>query len=132
MTRRILALAAAYLVLSIGYLAGFYLFGHLFAPEAGTGRPPVPFFVAFAISNVLLVTFFAWVERQMGHAVKAGLTIAISQVLLVNVFYVMTGSRSVIAGAASTLITLITWSLVALTYGALSNRPNPKGGRVAG
>lgn len=130
MSRRIVALTAAFIVLSVGYLAGFYFFGHLFAPEAGTGRPPVPFFAAFAISNVLLVGFFAWVAHQMGHAVKAGLTIAISQALLVNVFYVMTGSRSVAAGAASILISLVTWTCVASTYQALLGRPRSMNAQV--
>ena len=120
MHRKMVSLLGAFLVLSVGYLAGFYFFGHLFAPEAGTGRPPVPFFPAFAISNTLLVIFFAWVTQQMGSAFKAALTIAVSQFLLVDVFYVMTGSRSAVAGAASTLVYLYTWPLVALTFQALS------------
>lgn len=54
----------AFVVLSIGYLAGFFLFGHLFASETPPHPPLLPFFAVFAISNALLVAFFAWVARE--------------------------------------------------------------------
>ena len=125
MARRIAALLGAWLCLSAVYMAGFTLFGHLFAPEAGDGRPLVPFFVAFAISNALLILFFAWVAEQMDHALKAALTVAVSQLLLQNVAYVLYGNRTVAAGLASSLVLLVAWSLVAVVYRALSGRREP-------
>ena len=122
MVRKIAPYLAAFIILSVGYMAGFYFFGHLFAAEAGTGRPPVPFFPAFAISNAVLVGFFAWVTRQMGSPWKGALAVAGSQFLLVDFFYVMTGSRSLLAGAASTLVYLYTWPMVAFAFGRLSKR----------
>lgn len=123
MLRRIGSFLGPFVVLSIGYLTGFYFFGHLFASEAGNGRPPVPFFPAFAISNALLVAFFLWVTRQMESPFKAAFAIAGAQFLLVDFVYVMTGSRTVAAGAASTLVMLYTWTLVALTHRAIVGRP---------
>ena len=122
MVRKTLPFLGAFVVLSIGYLAGFFFFGHLFADEAPANPPLLPFFPAFAISNVLLVIFFAWVAREMEHTMNAALSVAIGQILLVNVFYVMTGSRTVIAGAASSLVLLVTWPLVAITFQALQDR----------
>ena len=57
--------------------------------------------LGFVVSMVLLVLFFDWVSRQMGHPMKAALTVAISQMLLVDVDYVLSGKRGLAAGAAS-------------------------------
>lgn len=123
---KIAALAAAWVCLSVVYMMGFIFFGHLYAGEAGAGRPLVPFFVGFAISNALLILFFSWVAEQMDHAVKAGLTVAVSQLLLVNVTYVLGGSRTVVAGISSSLVLLVAWLLVALVYQTLLARRNPR------
>ena len=122
MKRRILALFGAWVCLSVVYLAGFTLFGHLFAAEAPVAPPLLPFFAAFALSNALLVLFFAWVSAQMDHPLKAGITVAVSQLLLVNVFYVLTGGRTVVAGLASSVVLLVTWLLVAVVYQSLLGR----------
>lgn len=116
MGRRVAALVGAWVCLSILYLAGFYFFGHLFSEESLVAPPPVPFFVGFALSNALLILFFAWLVKEMDHPMKAGLAIAVSQLLLVNVTYVLTGSRTLIAGVASSTVLLVTWPLVALVY----------------
>lgn len=116
MGRRVAAFVSAWACLSVLYLAGFFFFGRLFAGESLVAPPPVPFFVGFALSNALLVLFFAWLVEEMDHPVKAGLAIAVSQLLLVNVTYVLTGSRTPVAGAASSAVLLVTWPLVALVY----------------
>lgn len=116
MGRRVVALVGAWACLSVLYLAGFFFFGGLFAGESLVAPPPVPFFVGFFLSNALLILFFAWLAKEMDHPVKAGLAIAVSQLLLVNVTYVLTGSRTPIAGAASSAVLLVTWPLVALVY----------------
>lgn len=122
MMRKVTALAGAWVCLSAAYMLGFILTGHLYAGEAEGGRPLVPFFLGFAISNALLVLFFSWVSEQMDSALKAGLTVAISQLLLVNVTYVLSGSRTVVAGIASSSVLLVSWSLVAVVYQTLSGR----------
>lgn len=124
MVRRFAALLGAWFCLSVLYLAGFALFGSLFAGESLVAPPPVPFFVGFAISNALLVFFFAWLAKEMGRPVKAGLVIAVSQLLLVNVTYVLSGSRTPMAGVASSAVLLVTWPVVALVFAKILGRPN--------
>lgn len=119
MKRRILALIGAWVCLSIVYMAGFMLFGPLFADEALVAPPLVPFFFGFALSNTLFVLFFAWVSEQMDHVLKAAITVAVSQLLLVNVNYVLTGGRTVVAGIASSVVLLVAWPLVAVVYQSL-------------
>ena len=120
--RKLVALVGAWVCLSVAYLVGFALTGHLYAGEAAATQPLVPFFVGFAISNGLLVAFFSWVTDEMDSAMKAGLTIAVSQLLLVNVTYVFSGSRTISAGIASSMVLLISWPLVAFVYSALLGR----------
>ncbi len=122
MKRKIPALIGAWLTLSIVYMIAGFSFGHLFANEAPTSEPLVLPIVGFAISNVLLVLFFSWVAEQMGHPVKAALTVAISQLLLVNVDYVLGGSRGVRAGAVSSIVLVVAWSLVGVVYQTLLRR----------
>ena len=116
MKRRIFALVGAWVCLSVVYMAGFMLFGHLFSGEALVAEPLLPFLVGFALSNALLVLFYAWVAEQMNHPLKAAVTVAVSQLLLVNVSYVLTGSRTVVAGVASSVVLLVAWPLVAVVY----------------
>lgn len=123
MKRRIAALMGGWLTLSVVYMTAFSLFGHLFASEAGAGTPLVPFIVGFAFSNALLVLFYSWVATQMGHAIKAALAVAVPQLLLVNVSYVLSGSRTVIAGVVSSIVLLVAWPLVGVVYQSILGRP---------
>jgi hypothetical protein len=58
----------------------------------------------------------------MGHAVKAALTVAISQLLLVNVDYVLGGSRGITAGIVSSIVLLVAWGSVGVVYQTLLMR----------
>lgn len=123
MIRKIPALVGAFVTLSVIYMiAGLVLFdgSDIFGPSP-TG-PLVPPVVGFVISNGLYVLFYSWVVEQMGHPVKAALTVAVSQLLLVDVDYVLGGERTVAGGAASAVALLVAWSLVGLVYQALSER----------
>ena len=84
------------MTLSVVYMIAGFSFGHMFAAEAPNREPLVLPIVGFAISNGLYGLFFSWVAEQMGHPVKAALTVAISQLLLVDVDYVLSGDRGVV------------------------------------
>ena len=116
LTGAFVTLSSVYMIAAFVFLEGSEIFG---ASEEGPLVVPV---VGFAISNVLLVLFYSWVARQMDHAVKAALAIAISQALLVNVSYVLDGNRTVLGGLVSTVVLLVAWTLVGLVYGRLSRR----------
>lgn len=120
--RRVPALIGAWVTLSVVYTIAGFSFGHLFANEGSASDPLVLPIVGFAISNALLVLFFSWVADQMGHAVKAALTVAISQLLLVNVDYVLGGSRGITAGIVSSIVLLVAWGSVGVVYQTLLMR----------
>ena len=116
--RKIPALIGAFLTLSVVYAVAGFAWGELLA-EGAPREPPVLPIVGFAISNGLYVLFFSWVAEQMDHALKAALTVAISQLLLVDVRYVLDGSRGVTSAAVSAAVLVVAWSLVGVVYQGL-------------
>ena len=47
--------------------------------------------------------------------------IAVSQILLVDVYYVLNGTRGIAAGGASAVLLLVSWALIGTIYGKLSD-----------
>ena len=124
MTRRVLAVLSAFLVVStLQFVGVLYVYRPLALIEPA-GEPLVPRALGFALSMALLVLFFDWVSGQMRHSFKAAMTIAISQLLLVDVDYVLSGDRTVAAGAASALVLLVSWGAAGLVHGRVIAR-NP-------
>ena len=114
---------AALLTLAVCYFLGVvFFFGPIAEADAPTG-PLVPQGVGFAASIVLYIALFVWVTEQMGHALKAALTIATAQFLLVNVDNVLTGKRGLETAAASTVLLFVSWTVVGLVYQRL-RRPS--------
>ena len=120
---RLLALIAAFATLSASYFIGVsYFYGPI--AEADTpGEPLLPMAAAFFVSILLYVLLFAWLSEQTRSPIKAALAIAIAQLLLVDVDYVLSGDRGVAAGGASALLLLVSWGLVGLVYQGLSRGP---------
>jgi hypothetical protein len=114
--RRALGVLGVFLVVSTLQFVGVqYIYRPLVLTEP-VGQPLVPRALGFALSMALLALFFDWVSRQMRHPVKAAMTVAISQILLVDVDYVLSGERTVAAGAASALVLLVSWGAAGLVY----------------
>lgn len=123
MIRRLPALIGAFLTLSVIYMIAGFVFldgAHIF--DASSTGPLVLPVIGFAISNGLYVLFYSWVVEQVGQPVKAALIVAISQLLLVDVDYVLGGQRSVVGGIVSALVLLVAWTMVGLVYEVLSTR----------
>jgi len=117
LTRRVLALLGAFVVVSaLQFVGVLYVYKPLVI-VAPAGEPLVPRALGFVLSMALLVLFFDWVSGHMRHPFKAAMTVAISQVLLVDVDYVLSGERTVAAGAASALVLLVSWGVAGLVYG---------------
>ena len=111
-----LAALCAFAALASTYFVGVIFF---FAPVAEADNPSgplIPMGLAFIISIALYIALFVWVTEQMGHALKAGLTIALAQFLLVNVDNVLTGKRGLATAAASTVLLFVSWTVVGLVY----------------
>lgn len=119
MRGRMVAIATAFVALSMVQFLGVTFFYGPIASAPPTGEPLIPRGLGFAISTLLLVLFFDWVNQQMAAPIKAAMTIAISQMLLVDVDYVLSGDRTVAAGAASAVLLLMSWGLVGFLYRAV-------------
>jgi hypothetical protein len=117
------ALVTSYVVFYVGIT---YFFGPAMASDAPAG-PMMAGWLSLAVVSLLLVLFYDWVNQQVGNPVKSGLIVAISQILLVDVYYVMNGTRGVTAAAYSVILLLVGWSVVGVVYGKLSNGPAADG-----
>ena len=109
-------------------LAGVaWFFGPILANDMPMGAV-VPGWVALFVAYVLYILFFDWAARVVGHPLRAALIIAVSQVLLVDVYYVLTGARGVVAAVASAVLILAGWTLVGTVYDRLSPAQASAGG----
>lgn len=86
MAERIRPVLGAYLTLSGLYLVGVIFFYGPIAAEDVPGAPLLPRLLGFLISTVLYVALFVWARREMGNPLKAALAVALSQLLLVDVY----------------------------------------------
>lgn len=106
-------------------LASFYLVGVLafFGPIAAADRPGpplVPRAAGFLVACALYIFLFAWLVRVTRSPMKAALAIALSQLLLVDVDYLLSGERGFAAAVASAVLLLVSWSATGWVYGRLS------------
>lgn len=123
------ALVAAYIIF---YLGVTYFFGPILANDAPAAAM-MPDWASLAVGSVLLILFFDWVNVSVGNPVRSGLIVALSQILLVDVLYVMNGTRGIAAGAASAAVLIVGWTVVGIVYGKLSGgAPAGAGEQTAG
>ncbi len=123
------ALVAAYIIF---YLGVTYFFGPILANDAPAAAM-MPDWASLAVGSVLLILFFDWVNVSVGNPVRSGLIVALSQILLVDVLYVMNGTRGITAGAASAAVLIVGWTVIGIVYGKLSGgAPAGAGAQTAG
>ncbi len=120
------ALIAAYIIF---YLGVTYFFGPIMANDAPAGAM-MPGWLSLAIVSVLLVLFFDWVNVSVGNPVRSGLIVAIAQILLVDVYYVLNGTRGIAAAGASVVLLLVGWVAVGMVYGQLSGGQSADAGEA--
>lgn len=110
----------AFLTLAVLYFVGVIF---LLDPVAAASPPPWPLLpmpLAFAASTTAYILFFDWVAQRLGDPIRAALIIAVSQLLLVDVDYVLSGKRGLAEAAASATILIVSWTLVGIVYDKLS------------
>ena len=123
------ALVTAYIIF---YLSVTYFFGPILANDAPAG-PMMPAWASLAVTSVFLILLYDWVNVSVGSPVRSGLIVALSQILLVDVFYVMNGTRGIAAAGASAAILIVGWTVVGIVYGKLSGgAPAGAGAETAG
>ena len=102
----------------VNYLGVYYFYGPI-AESAGRGTMALPRGVALVIASVFFVLFFDWANQQIRNPVRTGLIVAISQILLVDVYYYLSGQRPMSQAAASAVVLLVSWIAVGMVYGKL-------------
>lgn len=120
MSERIKPIVGAAVTAWVVFFVGVtYVFGPAMAADAPAG-PLGPGWATLAITSILLVLFFDWANQFVGNPVRTGLIIAVSQILLVDVYYVLNGMRGVTAAAISALLLVVGWLAAATVYARLS------------
>ena len=121
MSERMKPILSALVVGYVVFLGGVtYFFGPILANDAPAGAM-VPGWLSLLVVSVLLIGLYDWVAQAVGKPVQAAMIIAVSQILLVDVYYVLNGSRGVAAGGASALLLLVAWGLIGTVYGKMSD-----------
>ena len=121
MSDRIKPLLGALVAIYVINFAGVTLFfGPILADDAPTGEL-APVWLSLAIVAVLLVIFYDWVNQAVGSPVKSAMIIAVSQILILDVYYVLNGTRGIAAAGASAALLLVSWGVAGMVYGKLSD-----------
>ena len=102
----------------VNYLGVYYFYGPI-AASAGPGTVDLPRGVALVIASVFFVFFFDWANQQVGNPMKTAIIVAISQILLVDVYYYLSGQRPLSQAMASVVVLLVSWVAVGMVYGKL-------------
>lgn len=79
----------------------------------------MPAWASLLVYNVVGVIFYDWVNQQMNAPIKSAMVVAISQIMLVDVYYVLNGNRGIAAAGASAVVLLVAWGAVGAVYGKL-------------
>ena len=119
---RVVPVVGAFFTLAVCYLFGVMFFYAPIAEADPAPGPLVPQPVAFLVSIILYIGLFVWLAEQLGHGLKAALTIALAQFLLVNVDSLLEGKRGLATAAASTVLLLVSWTAVGIVYDRLRGR----------
>jgi len=123
------ALVAAYIIF---YLGITYFFGPILANDM-PDEAMIPGWVSLAVASVFLILLYDWVNGSVGSPVRSGLILTLSQILLVDVYYVINGSRGFAADGASAVLLIVGWTAVGIVYSKLSGgAPVGTGAQTAG
>ena len=120
-------LLGAYAVgVGIFYVGVTYFFEPAMAGDLPEG-PMLPNPGALLVGFALQVWFYDWVAQQVGDPMKAAMAVAVPQILLVDVNYVLNGTRQVEAALISAVLISVGWFAVGKVYGMLSEGGSAEG-----
>lgn len=121
MTGRLAALVWAAVAAVVVNFAGVVFFFRPIAEGDAAAGPLLPPALGFLVYIALSVLALDWVSRQIGGAVRAGLVVALGQILLL-LDLVLRGERGVTTGAAGAALVLVTWTVMGAVYGWVLRR----------
>jgi len=105
-----------------GYVINFalitYFFGPILANDAPAGAM-VPAWLSMAIVSVLSILFYDWVNQAVGAPVRSAMIVAVSQILILDVYFVLNGTRGIAAAGAGAVLLLASWGVIGVVYGKL-------------
>ncbi len=64
--------------------------------------------------------FLDWVNQSIGNPIRSAMVIGVSQILLVDVSYVLNGTREIGVALASLVVLLVGYGITGFVYGKLS------------
>jgi hypothetical protein len=111
-------LGAMVTAIIVNYIGVYYFYGPIAESAAPSGLE-LPRGVALMIAMVFFILFYDWVNQQVNHPIKSAMIVAVSQILLVDVYYVLAGQRPMMQAAASVVVLLIGWGAAGMVYGKL-------------
>lgn len=111
-------LGGMFTAIIVNYLGVYYLYGPV-AASAEPGGLDLPRGVAVTLAAVIFVLFLDWVNQTIGNPVKTAIILALSQILLVDVYYVLAGQRGMTQAAVSAVVLLAGWVAAGFVYGKL-------------
>ena len=111
--------------LVVGYIVNTVLVNYLYAPVAASdmseGMGLMPGWAALLVFSVIVLLYFDWVNQSLGNPMKSALIIAVSQILLVDVYYVLLGNREITTAVVSAVVLLGGYCTIGFVYGKLSD-----------
>ena len=111
--------------LVVGYIVNTVLVNYLYAPVAASdmseGMGLMPGWAALLVFSVIVLLYFDWVNQSLGNPMKSALIIAVSQILLVDVYYVLLGNREITTAVVSAVVLLGGYCAIGFVYGKLSD-----------
>lgn len=103
----------------IGYIGTIYvLFPAIAANPAEQALLSSPW--DLIVYLLIAIIFFDVLVQKTGNAMLTAMTFAISQILILDVFYVLNGNRAAYPAVLSAAVLLVSWYAIAKTYDALS------------
>jgi hypothetical protein len=105
-----------------GLVANLILVTYLFVPQSGWDLSAglVPGWLGLAITSILGTLLLDWINQSIGNPIRSAMVIATSQILLVDVYYVLNGTREIIVALTSVVVLLLAYGITGLVYGKLS------------
>ena len=105
-----------------GLVANLILVTYVFVPQSGWDLSAglVPSWLGMAITSVLGALFLDWVNQSIGNPIRSAMVIAASQILLVDVYYVLNGTREIGVALVSVVVLLLRAGITGFVYGKLS------------
>jgi hypothetical protein len=111
-------LGALVAAIVVNYIGVYYFYGPIAESAAPSGLE-LPRGVALTIASVFFVLFFDWANQLVNNPIKTAIIIAVSQILLVDVYYYLAGQRPLTQAAASVVVLLAGWIAAGAAYGKL-------------